>query len=84
MKDKVLIKLYVPFIEKEYEVFLPAGKKISEITFLIGNSLNEITGGYYVYKKNERLYNRANGKEYNTNELLKYTQIRNGTELVFM
>ena len=32
MKDKVLVNIYVPFIEKEYEVFLPAGKKISEIT----------------------------------------------------
>ena len=84
MEDKVLVNVYVPFIEKKYEVFLPAGKKISEITYLIGNSLNEITGGYYIYKKNERLYNRENGKEYNSNELLKHTQIRNGTEIVFM
>ena len=84
MKDKVLVKIYVPFIEKEYEVFIPAGKKINEITYLIGNSLNDITGGYYIYKKNERLYNRQTGKEYNSNEYLKYTSIRNGTELVFM
>lgn len=84
MQDKVLVNIYVPFIEKKYEVFLPAGKKISEITYLIGNSLNDITGGYYIYKKNERLYNRQTGKEYNSNEYLKYTSIRNGTELVFM
>ena len=36
------------------------------------------------YKKNERLYNRTTGKEYNSGELLKYTTIRNGTELIFM
>ena len=84
MKDKVLVNIYVPFIEKKYEVFLPIGKRISEITYLIGNSLNDITGGYYIYKKNERLYNRQTGKEYNSNEYLKFTNIRNGTELVFM
>ena len=84
MKDKVLVNIYVPFIEKKYEVFLPVGKKIGEITYLIGNSLNDITGGYYIYKKNERLYNRQTGKEYNSNEYLKFTNIRNGTELVFM
>lgn len=84
MNNKVLINLYIPFIEKKYEVFLPVNKKIGEITYLIGNALNEITGGYYIYKKNERLYNRQNGKEYNSNEILKYTNIRNGTELIFM
>ncbi len=84
MENKVLVNIYIPFLEKKYEVFLPIGKKVSEITYLIGNSLNDITGGYYTYKKNERLYNRQTGKEYNSNELLKYTTIRNGTELVFM
>ena len=84
MKDKVLVNIYVPFIEKKYEVFLPAGKKINEITYLIGNSLNDITGGYYIYNKTERLYNRQTGKEYNSGELLKHTSIRNGTELIFM
>ena len=84
MSDKVLVNIYIPFLEKKYEVFLPVGKKIGEITYLIGNSLNEITGGYYIYKKSERLYSRLNGKEYNSNEILKYTSIRNGTELVFM
>ena len=75
MKNKVLVYLYIPIIEKKYEVFLPASKKISEITYLIGNALNEITGGYYIYKKSERLYNRINGKEYNSNEILKYTSL---------
>ena len=84
MNNKVLINLYIPFIERKYEVFLPVNKRIGEITYLIGTTLNEITGGYYIYKKNERLYNRQNGKEYNSNEILKYTNIRNGTELIFM
>ena len=84
MNNKVLVNLYVPFLEKKYEVFLPVNRKISEIIYLIGKSLPDITGNYYVYKNEERLYNRWNGKEYQMNELLKYTDIRNGTELIFM
>ena len=84
MNNKVLVNLYIPFLEKQYEVFLPVNKKIGEITYLIGISLNDITGGYYINNKKERLYSRVNGKEYNTNEMLKHTNIRNGTELVFM
>ena len=54
MNDKVLINLYIPFIEKKYEVFIPANKKIGEIVYLIGNSLKDITNGYYTYKKTEK------------------------------
>lgn len=84
MNNKVLVNLYIPFLEKKYEVFLPANKKIGEIIYLIGKTLPDITGGYYEYKKVERLYNRLNGKEYQVNEIIKNTNIRNGTELIFM
>lgn len=84
MENKVLINLYVPFLEKKYEVFLPVNKKIGEIIYLLGKALNDITGGYYIYQQEEKLYNRFNGKEYQLNEIIKHTNIRNGTELVFM
>ncbi len=84
MENKVLVNLYIPFLEKKYEVFLPVSKKIGEIVYLIGKALPDITGGYYIYKQEERLYNRITGKEYQFNEILKYTNIRNGTELIFM
>ena len=84
MENKVLVNLYVPFLEKKYEIFLPVNKKIGEIIYLLGKALNDITGGYYIYKQTEKIYNRWNGKEYQLNELIKHTNIRNGSELVFM
>ncbi len=84
MENKVLINLYVPFLERKYEVFLPANKKIGEIINLLGKNLTEITEGYYNYHEEERLYNRETGNEYNINETVKYSNIRNGTELIFM
>ena len=84
MKNKVLVNLYVPFLEKKYELFLPVNKKIGEIIVLIGRALPDVTGGYYIYHQEERLYNRLNGYEYQINETIKNTNIRNGTELIFM
>lgn len=84
MENKVLVNLYVPFLEKKYEIFLPANKKIGEIISLVGKALNDVTGGYYIYRENERIYNRITGKEYSLGEMIKHTNIRNGTELVFM
>lgn len=84
MDNKVLVNLYVPFLEKKYEVFLPANKKIGEIIQLVGKNLTEVTGGYYIFQGVERLYNRETGTEYNVNELIKYSNIRNGGELIFI
>ena len=33
MDNKVLVTIIVPLIEKKYEVFLPANKKIGEIGY---------------------------------------------------
>ncbi len=84
MDNKVLVTIIVPLIEKKYEVFLPANKKIGEIVTLLSKGLVEVSNGYYIITNKERLYNRVNGKEYNNNQILKNTDIRHGTWLVFM
>ncbi len=84
MDNKVLVTIIVPLIEKKYEVFLPANKKIGEIVTLLSKGLVEVSNGYYIITNKERLYNRLNGKEYNNNQILKNTDIRHGTWLVLM
>lgn len=84
MNNKVLINLYVPMLEKKYEIFLPVNRKIGEICNLIAKGLVEISNDYYIITNCEHLYNRVNGSIYNEKMLLKNTDIRNGSELVFM
>ena len=84
MDNKVLVTIIVPLIEKKYEVFLPANKKIGEIVSLLSKGLVEVSNGYYIITNKEKLYNRMSGKEYNNNQILKNTDIRHGTWLVLM
>lgn len=84
MDNKVLVTIIVPLIEKKYEVFLPANKKIGEIVTLLSKGLVEVSNGYYIITNKEKLYNRMTGKEYNNNQILKNTDIRHGTWLVLM
>ena len=84
MDNKVLVTIIVPLIEKKYEVFLPANKKIGEIVSLLSKGLVEVSNGYYIITNKEKLYNRMTGKEYNNNQILKNTDIRYGTWLVLM
>ena len=84
MEDKVLVTIVVPIIEKKYEVFLPANKRIGEIIVLLSKGLTDVSNGYYNITNKERLYNQITGREYNNNQIIKKTDIRQGTWLVFM
>ena len=79
---KVLVILYVPAIEDKYEIYIPINKTISQVLFLINKLINNITNGVYPIKDNLTLYNRKTSKEYQLDDVVRNTDIKNGTELV--
>lgn len=82
MKNKVLIKLIVPDIDETYDIFLPINKKVGEIVILITKSINEHE--LLALPNNKVLYNRSTGKNYEPNDLISNTDIRNGTSLILL
>jgi hypothetical protein len=84
MNNKILVKLYVPMIEKNFEVWLPINKKLSNIVKLLVKAIDEFSRGYYKPEELPFLYNKTNAKQYDLNILLKDTDIRNGTELILI
>ena len=43
MKNKILIELEIPLIEKKYDLFIPVNKKVGTIKSLIEAELIELT-----------------------------------------
>ena len=82
MEYKVLIKLYVPEIEKNYEMYIPINKTVSQVNTLINRLINNITNGVYPIKNKVYLYNRKTSELYSDSIAIRNTDIRNGTELV--
>lgn len=56
---------------------------MEELTYLIEKAITDITYEEYPLRGDEQLYNRISGVLYNTG-LLYNTDIRNGTELVYV
>lgn len=80
--NRILIKLYVPQLEKKYDVWIPINKTIYTvvISFIKGiDSLNKIT-----MEKNylPNIYNKETSEQYELNDRIIDTDIRNGTELI--
>ena len=49
--NEVLVKLYVPTIDEQYDIWIPVNKKIHTIISLLVKSVNELTKGYYLPDK---------------------------------
>ena len=82
--NKILVKLYVPILEEEYNVWLPINKKIGNVIILLVKAINEINGGYYNPVKMPILYDKATAKAYDVHQIILESSMRNGAELVLI
>ena len=82
--NKILIKLYVPEIEEEYDVWLPLNKRVHKVTKLLMKAINEFSGGYYKPEKQPLLYDKQTAAAYDVNQRIIETNIRNGSELILI
>ena len=78
--NKVLINLYVLSLRKNYQLFLPVNEKIGNVWKLLNTTLfNSINPD-----KNYILINIDNGWVYKNNDIIRNTDIRNGTRLILV
>lgn len=81
--NRVLVNLYVPLMEKKYNIWIPVNRSINCIIkgFISGiNSLNQIN--YDTQKNYPRLFNKETAMVYDYRTKVIDTDIRNGTELI--
>lgn len=82
MDYKILVKLFLPEMEQNYEMYIPANRTVGQVIELMNKVVNDITLNVYPIKEGLQLMNRRNNILYNYNDIVRNTNIRNGTELV--
>ncbi len=81
--NKILIQLYIPLIEEEYDIFIPINKRVGTIKQLIEKNISEQANGY-VIKEDTNLYSKETGKVYDVQVLVKDTDLKNGSRVVLL
>ncbi len=85
MKNKILIKAIFPSIEKEYDIRIPVNELVWRINKLIIKAVYDLNGFKFDLKNDSFIIiDRFTGKVYSNNEIIIDTNIRNGSELVFL
>lgn len=82
--NKVLVKLYVPMLEIQYDVWIPINKRIYQVINLLKKAVNEFCGGYYTPTNMPMLYDKITAEVYDLNLTVMDTNIRNGSEIVLL
>ena len=84
MNNKILVQILIPEIDEVYDLFIPINIRIGMVIKLLNESLSEVSNGLYVVKNNRKIYNTVDANPYPFNKLVRETNIRNGSKIVFM
>ena len=83
-KNKILIEIEIPLIEKKYDIFIPINKKIGTMKSLIDTALIDITDQAYTQKKDSNFYSKETGEIYDVNKTIRDTDLKNGSRIVLI
>lgn len=81
MKNKILIIVYVPLIEREYNIYIPKVKKVGVIKKLIIEMVEKDSDGIFANDGFKNLYDKNTGEMLDDNQYVKNSSICNGTKL---
>jgi hypothetical protein len=84
MKNKYLVELYVPSLDQIYDIYIPANRRIGNIVILINKALFEITNGEYKGSNTSNLFDRDTGNRFDPNQLVRESNIKNGSGIILI
>ena len=82
--DKILVKVYVPMIEKIYDVWIPSHKRIYNVINLLIKVINELNDNSYRPTKMPMIYDKVTSEVYDINLSRKESTMRSGTEIILL
>ena len=83
-KNKILIELSIPLIEKTYDLYIPINKKIGTVKKLIEDGLIELTDNDYIVKEDSNFYSMETGDVYDVNKTVRETDLKNGSRIILI
>lgn len=80
--NRVLIRVYVPVLEKQFDVWIPISKSIYSVILDLLEGINSINKIEYNLSNFPNLYNKENSEVYDLGAKIIETDIRNGSEVI--
>lgn len=82
--DKVLVDVFVPVLDRSFEVFLPQQSPMYEVLELLKKAVKEMSDGRFNADENTAICRREDGAVININLSVYELEIRNGSKLMLI
>lgn len=84
MKNKVLVKVYVPSIDEGYEIYIPTNETIDKVLELIIKSVFELSDENLDLNQNHYLLDPETSIIYENANIIRDTNIKNSKKLILI
>lgn len=82
MNNKLYVIVYVPLIEKEFDLYIPIVKKVGTVKNLIIKIVEDGSEGTFVNDNCKNLYDKLTGEKIDDQLFVKDSLIKNGSKLI--
>ncbi len=84
MKNKVLVKVYVPNIDEEYEIYIPTNESVKKIIELIVKSVYELSDFSFDVDKSHYIFDPETSSLYMEDLIIRDTNINNNKKIILV
>ena len=82
--NKILLEVFIPIIEEEYDVFVPVSKRIGTIKKLIEKGILDLASDDFQIKDDSNFYSKTSGQIYDVNKKVIDTDLKNGSRIILI
>lgn len=82
--DKVLVQVFVPVLDRSFDMFIPLRSPVHEVLELIKRAVEELSEGSFRSDENTALCRREDGTLININQSVCELNIQNGSKLMLI
>lgn len=82
--EKVLVEVFVPVLDRSFDIFIPLQSPMYEVLELIKKAVKEMSDGRFVANENTAICHREDGTIININLSVYELEIRNGSKLMLI
>ncbi len=82
--DKVLVEVFVPVLERSFDIFIPLTSPMYEVLELIKKAVKELSDGSFTAGEDTIICHREDGTIININLSVYELEIRNGSKLMLI
>lgn len=82
--NRITIEVYVPAVQRSFDIHVPESMRLAEVTELVVNAMEQLLDGLFTNSVTEALCDRVTGLQYDINLTVWEAGLKNGSCLMMI